>query len=77
MPGTDERLEMRRLPPLLRFRRIAAPAALAVAALWSACTDAPSSPAGPDIGMPQASVTVLQELDIGPALAAHEFRRRV
>lgn len=61
---------MKRLTPLLRFRRIAAAAALAAAAFWSGCSDLPNSLSGPDPETAQASLTRIQELDIRPALEA-------
>jgi hypothetical protein len=61
---------MKRLNLLLRSRRVAALAALAVAAFWSGCSDAPDSLSGPDPATTQASLTRIQELDIRPALEA-------
>ena len=61
---------MRRLTPLLRSRRIAAVAALAAVAFWAGCSDVPDSLSGPDLETARASLTVIQELDIRPALEA-------
>jgi hypothetical protein len=61
---------MRRFPAFFRRRRVSGATLVFAAAFWSACSGPQDAPAGPDLQPSQAILTPVQEVDLGPAIAA-------
>ena len=63
---------MQCLPAVFRSRRAARAVLLAAAGLWSACSDVPDTPTGPDLDASRAVVAPVQEAALGRAIQAQE-----